>query len=264
MLELRRSGSLRPTSDDGEVTLYVKGFLGRGEDPDHWERWLASHDALVGSHGWGERVVACRWPSGELLPRSVAALGAIKGAVDAVRIARNVRRAARLSHWGAMLAEELAVVAAHFAWQYVSATRNAEARADELAEHLSALAAEGERVRVVAHSLGCRHVIEGVSRLAAEHRPHEIHLCAPASREEDVAGKLSHLARERTWLYHTRKDRVLDLAFTPVARGRALGHTGPARDYAGLVALDVGAHFDFWVHGEYARRLPGLVPARQG
>ncbi len=29
-----------------EVTVYVKGFLARGEKADHFERWLACHEAL--------------------------------------------------------------------------------------------------------------------------------------------------------------------------------------------------------------------------
>lgn len=258
LIELR-AGS-ESGAGDTEVTLYVKGFLGRGEEPDHFDAWLESHDALERSHGWSPRALACQWPSGELLPRSLAAIGAVKGAVDVVRIVRHVRRAVRLAAVGALVAEELALVAAHFLYQYVVATRNAAERAEDFAAHLDQLASEHARVRVVAHSLGCRHVIEGVSLLDPERRPTEIHLCAPACREQDVADKLDALARGRTWLYYTRKDRVLDLAFTPIARGRALGLVGTEREYADLAAVDVGGDFDFWVHAEYARRLAQLVP----
>jgi hypothetical protein len=31
----------------------VKGFLARGEKADHFERWLACHEALEESHAWG-------------------------------------------------------------------------------------------------------------------------------------------------------------------------------------------------------------------
>jgi hypothetical protein len=253
---------LRPREGGEEVTLYVKGFLGRGEEPDHFDRWLGAHEALEQSHGWGPDVVACRWPAGELLPRSLAAMGAVKGAVDVFRIVRNVRRAARLAHWGAMAAEELAFLTAHFVYQYVAATRSAAERAADLALHLEELAAEHRRVRVVAHSLGCRHVIEGISLLSESKRPAEVHLCAPACREQDVAEKLEGLARERTWLYYTRADRVLDLAFTPIAMGRAMGSVGLEAPPAGLETLDVSEHFDFWVHGEYARRFDRLVAAQ--
>ena len=115
-------------------------------------------------------------------------------------------------------------------------------------------------MRVVGHSLGCRQVIEAAARLAPQHRPHEIHLCAPAVREDEVADKLAGLAREATTLYFTEKDRVLDLGFTPLARGRALGFAGPRDRYPGLTTIDASDAFDFWVHREYKNRFAQLVP----
>jgi hypothetical protein len=245
---------------DGEVTVYVKGFLARGEEADHFERWLGCHDALEESHGWGTGALGLHWPSGQFWSRPVAAIAAAKGVVDLVRTVRNVRRAARLSHWGMMLGEEAALVAARFVHQYWAAARWAAERADDHAAHLRELAGVHRRVRVVAHSLGCRHVIEAVAQLDGSQRPHEIHLCAPACREDDVAESLGGLARERSFLYFTSKDRLLDLAFTPLARGRALGFSGPERDYTGLTSIDVGEHFDFWVHAEYKNRFARIVP----
>jgi len=247
---------------DREVTVYVKGFLARGEKADHFERWLACHNVLEGSHAWGPHAFGCHWPSSGF-SKVTAALGAAKGVVDFVRVVRNVRRAASLGNLGWIVGEQVLTVSALFVHQYLAATRNAQALAAELATQLAALAtlAEGEaRVRVVAHSLGCRQVIEAASSLPPELRPHEIHLCAPAVREDDVADKLPSLARGTTFLYYTQKDRVLDLGFTPLARGRALGYSGPREAHAGLTALDVGDQFDFFVHGEYKARFGQLVP----
>ena len=159
-----------------------------------------------------------------------------------------------------LVGEELALIGAHFVHQYVTAARSAREQAGDQAAHLRKLAEEERRVRVVAHSLGCSHVIEAVSQLEADRRPHEIHLCAPACKEKHVVEKLSALAQERTYLYYTKKDRVLDLVFTPLARGRALGFTGPHGDHDRLVAVDVSEHFDFRVHGEYKNRFSMLVP----
>jgi len=55
-------------------------------------------------------------------------------------------------------------------------------------------------------------------------------------------------------------DRVLDLGFTPLARGRALGFAGPRGAYRRLTAIDVSELFDFFVHGEYKLRFCRLVP----
>ncbi len=251
-LQPRREG-------DREVTVYVKGFLARGEKADHFERWLACHEALEESHAWGPCAFGYHWPSSGF-SRMAAAAGAAKGAVDFVRVVRNVRRAASMGNLGMIVGEQVLTVSALFVYQYLTATRNAQALAEEYATQLAALAEGGARVRVVAHSLGCRQVIEAVASLPPEQRPEEIHLCAPAVREDDVAEKLASLARGATYLYYTEKDRVLDLGFTPLAGGRALGYSGPRNAYAGLTALDVSEHFDFFVHGEYKARFGKLVP----
>ncbi len=244
---------------DREVTVYVKGFLARGEKADHFERWLACHEALEESHAWGPNAFGYHWPSGGF-GKMAGAVSAAKGAVDFVRVVRNVRRAVSLGNLGMIFGEQVLTVSALFVHQYLVATRNAQALAEEHATQLAALAEGDARVRVVAHSLGCRQVIEAASSLPPELRPDEIHLCAPAVREDHVEEKLPSLARGATYLYYTEKDRVLDLGFTPLARGRALGYSGTREAYAGLTALDVSEQFDFFVHGEYKTRFGQLVP----
>jgi hypothetical protein len=243
---------------DREVTVYVKGFLSRGEKADHFERWLACHTALVESHAWGAKAFGYHGLSGNFSKLAITA-GAVKGAVDFVRVVRHVRRAVSLANVGLIVGEQVLTVCALFVHQYLAASRNAQALAEQCADHLAELTETGARVRVVAHSLGCRQVIEAVSRLSPQLRPQEIHLCAPAVREQEVAEKLSSLARGATYLYYTEKDRVLDLGFTPLARGRALGYAGPKNSYPGLVALDVSEKFDYFVHGEYKARFAQLA-----
>ena len=53
-------------SHDREVTVYVKGFLGRGERPDHFGSWLAGHRELESSRGWGPRAYGYSWQSGRV------------------------------------------------------------------------------------------------------------------------------------------------------------------------------------------------------
>ena len=251
---------LRPgVEGDREVTVYVKGFLGRGEKANHFEPWLVCHKALEESHAWGPNAFGYYWPSSGFSKVAVA-VGAAKGAVDFVRVVRSVRRAVSLGNLGMIVGEQVLTVSALFVYQYLAATRNAQDLAEEHATQLATLAHGDARVRVVAHSLGCRQVIEAASSLPPELRPDEIHLCAPAVREDDVAERLPSLARGATFLYYTEKDRVLDLGFTPLARGRALGYSGPRGAYAGLTALDVSEQFDFFVHAEYKTRFGQLVP----
>ena len=253
MLALTRS---RP--EDREVTVYVKGFLARGEKPEHFDPWREGHRRLVASRDWGPRAHGYCWPSGRAripIPKVAAA----KVVWDAVQFARIAKRVGIASNVGLAVTEQVGLVALSFARQYVAASRSATERAHRLGARLTALSERYTHVRVVAHSLGCRHVIEAVAGLAPRHRPDEIHLCAPASLEADVADKLPRLARRRTWLYFTPDDLVLAAAFRLLARGSALGAAGPRRDYARLTSLDVGDHFGFWVHGEYKHRFPDFA-----
>ena len=163
--------TLRTGADNREVTIYVKGFLGRNEKLDHFDRWLASHAELEESHGWGAAVRGYRWQSGRLVPGRVVAMGGAL-ALGVARVGLNLSRVARLGSLGILVGGELALIGAHFVHQYVTAARSAREQAGDQAAHLRALAAEERRVRVVAHSLGCRHVIEAVSQLEAARRPH--------------------------------------------------------------------------------------------
>ena len=97
--------ALRPGVDgDSEVTVYLKGFLARGEKADRFEHWLACHEALMKSRAWGPRAFGYDWPSGQF-GKLAAGVGAAKGIVDFVRVVRNVRRAVSLGNLGMIVGE---------------------------------------------------------------------------------------------------------------------------------------------------------------
>ena len=131
-----------PGRGEREVTLYVKGFLSRGEKSDHFDAWLACHEMLEETHGWGVHALGYHWPSGRFgtIPTAV---GLAKGAYDLVRVLRNVRRAASLGHLGYLIGEKLVVASALFVHQYWVVTRNAHAFADAQAAHLRRLVESG-------------------------------------------------------------------------------------------------------------------------
>lgn len=241
-------------SDAGEVTVYVKGFLARGENPERFDHWLVGHRALVESHGWSPAALGYHWDSGTLGGVAVPLASAAKTVWDIYRMIRYARRISPISTAGWFLAEQGAVLSARFVEQFIQARRQASVRADDLAKCLESLASDGYRVRVVAHSLGCRQVIEAAALLSPESRPHEVHLCAPACLEEEVEDKLSNLAREESILYFAHSDLVLESSFRVMSQGRAIGATGLEGSYSGLRTRDVSGEFDFWVHTEYKNR----------
>lgn len=248
-----------------EVTIYVKGFLARGETAERFDHWHARHEQLCESHGWAPYAIGYQWESGKLRTIAVPVASAAKSAYDVYRFVRHARGFAPMAFVGWFVAEQAAVLSARFIGQFIEARKQATLRAEDLAVRLRDLAEAHSRVRVVAHSLGCRQVIEAAALLPPDARPHEIHLCAPACLEEEVADKLHGLAREETYLYYTNLDQVLDVSFRVISQGRAIGAAGLEMDYEGLTALDVSHAFDFWVHTEYKKRfgdIAQLAPRR--
>jgi len=245
--------------DDEEVTIYVKGFLGRGESPRHFTAWLGGHRSLVGRYAWGEGARGYHWEAGRIRKLALPIASGAKTLWDVYRMVRHTRSLNPLSTAGWFLAEQAVTVSARFIAQFIEARRQAELRAHDLAGEIERLTREGRRVRIVAHSLGCRQAIEASAALAPGLRPNELHLCAPACLEEEVADKLHALARERAHFYYTELDKVLDISFRAMSQGHAIGACGLERDYEGLEGHDVSGAFDFWVHTEYKNRFADFI-----
>jgi pimeloyl-ACP methyl ester carboxylesterase len=255
---------LSETTHDDEVTVYVKGFLARGERPASFDHWMAGHRSLVETHDWSPYALGYHWESGQLRKLAVPVAGSAKALWDIYRLVRHTRRFAPLAAAGWFIAEQGVMITARFIGQFIEANREAVTRAEDLADCLETLALSHRRVRVVAHSLGCRQVIEAAALLPDEIRPHEIHLFAPACLEDEVSDKLPQLAREQAFVYFTRLDQVLEISFRAMSQGRAMGGAGLDRDYPGLLARDVSSEFDFWVHTEYKNRFGRFAePATQ-
>lgn len=245
---------LTQAASGDEVTVYVKGFLARGENAEHFDAWVAGHHQLCASHGWSPHAVGYRWESGTLQSFALPVASAAKTAWDIYRLVRHARKIAPLASAGWFIAEQGTALSIRFVGQFFEARRQAATRAEDFAGCLAELAAKHRRVRVVAHSLGCRQVIEAAALLPRQERPYEVHLCAPACLEEEVGDKLDNIASAAAFLYYTDLDHVLDLSFRAISQGRAIGAAGLTEDYEGLTLRDVSHAFDFWVHTEYKNR----------
>lgn len=239
---------------DRELTIYVKGFLTRGEKAEHFDAWHQSHQQLQDSLGWGPRVYGYCWPSGRIDNIPPPLLTSARALLTSSRGAKGLARLSVAGHVGMAVAEELAQVIAAFGYQYEMARRSAKERADALARRLLILRRRYPCLRVVGHSLGCLHVVEALALLAPAERPDFVHLCAPACTENELDGRLENLAAQATFLYYARSDLVLRLGFPGLGQERALGSIGPTKSYAGLSAIDVREYFRFWVHLQYKNR----------
>jgi esterase/lipase superfamily enzyme len=167
---------------------------------------------------------------------------------------------------------------ARVAYQYRAADQHARERAHQLRERLLALRCQYKCVRVVAHSLGCRHTLEALRNLNSDEsvenyttiqndkhqivdpRPDWLHLCAPACTESDVADVLAAgPARRGTFIYYTKCDTVLAYMFRIMHPQQldALGAIGPIAGlgaYPGVYGRAVDDIFTWRVHTAYARK----------
>ncbi|MDP6977747.1 MAG: hypothetical protein QF570_03980 [Myxococcota bacterium] len=246
-------------ANDEEVTIYVKGFLGRNEAPKHFDAWLGGHEELVDTLAWGSSARGYHWEAGNLRKLALPVASGAKTVWDLYRLVRHTRAVNPLATAGWFIAEQAVGVCARFIAQFIEARKQAELRAHDLADEIERLTREGRQVRVVAHSLGCRQAIEAAAQLPEALRPRELHLCAPACLEEEIEDKLDAVAGDSAYLYYTELDQVLEISFRAMSQGRAIGAAGLSRDYEGLVEYDVSEAFDFWVHTEYKNRFASFL-----
>ncbi|ORX47685.1 hypothetical protein DM01DRAFT_1338906 [Hesseltinella vesiculosa] len=249
-----------------EVTVYVKGFLAEGESVDNFSDWLHSHRLLVLSrqHRWGSAALGYSWPSGSSshhIPIPLATVGSA-----AYLVGRNLQRLRHLrlptpaSVVGA-LAIDTGLHLGRMAYQFHVAKKESQDRAETLAWRLLELRRKYDVVRVVGHSLGCRHIVEACSLMQMDQRPNEIHLCAPALIREDILPWVTEgsggLGQGNTMIYYSHKDITLGILFRAILGGsQAVGEIGLPGERldpsvltvdasSSLGGFYVGAHTDY-------------------
>lgn len=243
-----------------EVTIYVKGFLARGESADDFNPWFGSHRVLTMSEEkkWGPHVAAFRWQNGVLpLP-----LPLVSGALMGYRLLRLGTGVIRLTPMGLLAGAgvDVALYTALLAAEFYKAEKSIAEQSVRLAETIANLHLKHKKVRIVGHSLGCRLVYHAAHLLPEDKKPHEIHFMAPAFTELEVGPNLDSLAQGNVSVYHNQDDYILSLLYTSVTGGsRAVGCSGLINPYTKAKAVDTTSHFSWLVHGEYRNEFHKFV-----
>lgn len=226
----------RPQDERSEVTVYVKGFLAEGDSPENFQDWMHSHRLLVLSptHRWAPSALGYSWPSGTTathIPIPIASFGS-----TAFLIAQNLKQLKNLkfptpASIAGALAVDVGIHATRLAYQYSVATETSRDRAEMLAWRLLDLRRKHEYLRVVGHSLGCRHIVEACTLMSPEERPDSVHLCAPALVAPDIVNQIRKdtggLGRQQTLIYYSPKDITLGILLRAILRGdQAVGEIG--------------------------------------
>jgi hypothetical protein len=227
--------------------------LGRGESADDFHEWFKCHHLIAtsGKKNWNQKVVGFRWRNGDVpIP-----LPLVSGALIAYRLLKLKSSLLKLTPMGlaASLSVDAALYAGMLATEYYKADKSVAEQSLVLAENLLNMNATHAKVRVVAHSLGCRLLHHAVANIPQERRPHEVHLLAPAFTELEVAPNLDALAQDSLKVYHNKDDYILSLLYTGITGGgQAVGCAGLTGKYSDRVSqVDTSPHFDWLVHTEY-------------
>ncbi len=262
-----RGSAAAQASGDGSPCVYVTGFMTDTKQESNWESWLPAHRQLAASPlPWAEAAYGYHWQTGAAgdwfgrwpLPVHAAAL-----------LARRSSPATLLAAVTADALVNATRLLLHF--------RAAEAAAVTDAPGLARACADFDgRYRLLAHSLGCRLVLEALPLLPAEQRPQEVHLMAAAATEEAHARRLPQLVSPeggRVYHYYCGADEALASGFLLASGGRRALGSGPlpeeARD-SSVTSVDATPYFldeedRHLFHGAYKEHLPQLVSdARAG
>eukprot|EP00736_Rhodelphis_marinus_P014417 Rmarinus@m.9698 len=236
-----------------EITIYVKGFLSEGEQPADYKKWFTSHQTLISTHDWGDVAFGYCWNTGDYKTKYYATVG-----IGLLRLYRTISEGVALlspATLAVAAAQDLAFNVGRLIYQYRLAESNAKEHASHLSEVIKRMRPICDKIRIVAHSLGCKKTIEAATMLDPSDRPDELHLCAPAVCEHEILDLLPKLARDHTYIYYNPGDMVLATSFRVMTRGyTAVGQSGLVSGVRSpkFTMVSTEGHFGFWIHQAYA------------
>lgn len=241
-----------------QITLYIKGFLSKGETIKDFKKWTDSHKIMTDRHGWGELAKGWSWDCGQInYPYPIASGLHIANAVY------NGSKILRLNPVSliAGLAVDSVIFSSRLAYQYKTTEHNTIELANKLSADIIKLSDKYERVRIIAHSLGCKLLMNAIKKTPEESRPTTIHLFGPAFGEEEFEDVYEKAARYRTYVYYSENDYALGVLLQFIKSHDIVGAHGFKRVYDNVSVKDVTNHFkDFWfVHNSYNKEFPHFI-----
>ncbi len=248
---------------DGELTVYLKGFLSPCEKPDDFSAYHASHLRLHAEQKWGLRAYGYTWEKGQLsiavpvakfaLPIPVATISHVLWALwSKGRILRIASPTAAVG----LIAAELTFSMVQIVRQYFACRASLDEQAKIFAAKVRRLQSIYSKVRLVGHSMGCALLVKTLQELEPwEREALECHFLAPAVLADDCVLVLPEL--KSCCVYYTQNDWILAGLFGILHLSESIGTAGSrglCRD------LDVSELTrGVFVHREFPKLLPDMV-----
>lgn len=242
-------GNRNKDPSNNEITVYIKGFLSNGESPANFKPWLGTHHKVP---NWNKLAIGWYWDCGSnnLFPVPVTlAYTWYKGSkllnINPLFLATS-------------LSVDLGIHVMGTLWQYIRTEERTTQLADDLASNLIELSNRYSNVRIVAHSLGCKLLLNALDKIPVDKYPKTMHLLAPAVVETSYTQTFTHFQnyaypRSRMYVYYCKNDFMLDTLLCLIKGFPPVGAVGMARSFQGIKSINVESFFnDSWfVHRNY-------------
>lgn len=259
--------------EPNEATIYVKGFLSRGEKLADFSRWKRAH--LRRGANWELGSYAYTWQNesfkshfDHLVPdqfkeikHRLPSFGERTIPMPVFTIATGASHLAYqfwlrkrlMSPWMFALAglQDVGLIGSQIYLQYQQARRNAREHAPIFTEQLKELRSNYPeiKIRVVAHSLGSKLALRAVD--STQGLINELHLLAPAITEDELVEVLAHHQNDfpvdNTHIYYSSHDLVLRI-FEHLEGQEAIGIHGLSkkllREHPNIKQLDVTQYLE--------------------
>ena len=200
-----------------EVTLYIKGFLSKGESGEDFSKWEQAHKEVSEINDRWEKdgvIKGWNWNSGKIQYPYPIFLG-----TNLFYHLYRSSKVARMTPGG--VAVSLSLDASIYSFRIFYQYYDIESRMNLLSENLKKdiirLSKKYKRVRIVCHSLGSKLLLNALKDVPDEFKPDCIHMCAPAITQDEFDFYLKKfnekLAKEKTYIYYSENDYVLSVFY---------------------------------------------------
>eukprot|EP01135_Chromosphaera_perkinsii_P005191 Nk52_evm9s322 gene=Nk52_evmTU9s322 len=234
--------------EEEEVTLYIKGFRSLDHDRESFDTWRHCHNALCLLKRWRGAALGYSWKNTYTYDQQEQQEQQHEGEEKkgthreerplSSTVGRNSNNTSNSDYYykslmipiqygkyivplvtnrvffpvASLLTIEMAAYVAQLYSEFSYALRITSQLEDKNVVNLAGVLRELRdtypRVRVVAHSLGCRYLLAALSTIPPNERPDEVHLCAPAVTVAEFAGVVERYGEKEAVPKRGRKGRV--------------------------------------------------------
>jgi len=275
---------LTPSHDN--ATLYIKGFMNK-DDKESYHHWYKSHKKIMeqrlnnvihhqqleimGLDGDVDTIndtsvsvprediaYGYYWNSGNL--NYIPSAPVMMSAMELYKYGKFAL--ARIPYLFAVTTMAESIIMAYTLYNiYNKLEFDIDTYSHQLTDDIVMFFKNHHKIKVVAHSLGCKLLLKSLIDLPNDVLPSEIHLCAPAVIEGNYEKQLKYIDGKgiKVNIYYSPNDYVLGYLYYLLKGDTPIGAQGLKNKYTNIQAFDVSHHLGPIVHTSYGRNLHSFI-----